>query len=147
MNKEKINETAKLVGLDESQIMSSKFKVNSRRLIYSFIQIGIIGINAILGFVFGKMIHKYGSESYPHSVIPKTYYLTPLLVIGIGAGNIIFSIKSHRKMALEKTLIFVSSLITTLFSIISFYLIFRHVGETNASMYSMVTLYGVYNKE
>jgi hypothetical protein len=147
MNKDKINETANLVGLDESQIMSSKFSVKMKRIIYTFTQIGIFGLNAILGFVLGKSIHKYGFESYPHQIIPKTYYLTPLLVIGIGAGDTLISIKYSKKIALEKTLIVVFSLITTLLSIVSFYLIFKHIGEVNETFLTSNTFYGVYVKD
>ena len=68
MNKDKINETANLVDLDGSQIVKSKFRLNLRRLIYSFSQIGVIGINAIFGFAFGGEI-SFAFHPFSHVIV------------------------------------------------------------------------------
>ncbi len=146
MRREKLDETAKLVGLESSQIIEPKMKKFLKRLIFPFIQIGILGINSILGFAFGKWENQDPSI-YPWGVIPRAYYLAPIVLLGIGAGNTIISIRNQRRIALEKLQILIISLLTTVFSIISFYLIYFHIETVTESMIGVVPKYGVYNQE
>lgn len=103
LNKEKLDETGKVLNVDSSDIQKSKSKQILKKLIFPLVQVSTIILSATSGALLGYLEKKEPS-GYPYAWdFPKIYFFGPMALLGFSTGNILISSKNYKKTGLRGT--------------------------------------------
>ena len=150
MNNEKLDEVAKLLDVESSEVVDSKIKRIMKEITFPIVQMAVFGLSSILGLTFGNWENKNPSI-YPYGLIPRVYTLGAFLIVGINTGNIIYSSINRKKVGINPIRIFIIVMLNFALSFISFFLLYNFIEEIAQSInnpcYTVSYMYGVYDKE
>ena len=147
MNGNKIDEVAKLLDAESSEVVDSKIKRIMKEMTFPFVQMAVFGLSSLLGTTFGYWENN-NPTGYPYTGIPRVFTLGMLSIIGVNSGNLVFVSKTNKRFGIDKIQAAILIMINLLLSLVSFFLLYNFIKNDNmGACMSTVVRYGVYSEE
>lgn len=147
MNGNKIDEVAKLLDAESSEVVDSKLKRIMKEITFPFVQMAVFGLSSLLGTTFGYWENS-NPTGYPYTGIPRVFTLGTLSIIGVNSGNLVFVSKTNKRFEIDKIQAAIIFMVNLLLSFISFFLLYNFIKNDNMGVcMTSVVKYGVYSEE
>ncbi|MCG3255456.1 MAG: hypothetical protein KAU62_05170 [Candidatus Heimdallarchaeota archaeon] len=153
MNEEKLNEVGALTEVDSKDLTKKKIRNKITLVYYYLIQFAFLVFSSLVGVAFG--LYSRSTATYPYSVFPERYIYGPIILAITHGGNLGLSFQLSRKkrLILKKSepkelalpYIYPAIFLNIILSTISLFA--THNLVLNGSIFTISTLYGVYDKK
>jgi len=148
INEDHLEKVGDLVNIRPNDIKQKKRKKLHSYLIYYFVQVFVLLLSSLFGYLFVLWEHS-DRTGYPYtsfSPFLRHTYLGPIVLINLHGGNAIQSYYQKKKYNLHTIAVYPTIFVNLILSFVSFFMIFYAIYQEPFYGFGVMPAYGVFEK-